>query len=124
MGFQNYLSHTIQLEREASASALLKLGKLSNEEIAEACRLTNAEVETLALREPRTYHIGEVYRHFRGGRYRLLEVATDTENGDEVAVYASMENGKVWCCPLYEFLAPVDREEYPEEHKKWKFEEM
>jgi hypothetical protein len=50
-----------------------------------------------------------IYRHFKGGRYRVLYTATfQTVNdpkldGIRVAVYLSFENGKVYTRPVAEF---------------------
>ena len=38
----------------------------------------------------------EVYRHFKGGMYIKLFEAIDSETLEEVIVYASMQDGKVY----------------------------
>ena len=38
----------------------------------------------------------EVYRHFKGGMYIKLFEAIDSETLEEVIVYASMQDGKIY----------------------------
>ena len=38
----------------------------------------------------------EVYRHYKGGMYIKLFEAIDSETLDEVIVYASMQDGKIY----------------------------
>lgn len=55
-----------------------------------------------------------IYRHFKGGYYVVLSVATDEPTGDEVVVYQSLQDGKVWTRPLSVFQEPVpDGKENP-----------
>lgn len=51
------------------------------------------------------------YRHFKGGRYDAIGVATDTETEEELVVYRS-ENGRLWTRPLAMFTENVDRDGY------------
>ena len=37
-----------------------------------------------------------VFRHFKGGRYRLLLVARDSETCEPVIVYISLQDGTAW----------------------------
>jgi hypothetical protein len=42
-----------------------------------------------------------VYRHFKGGLYRVLHTATHSETEEPMVVYVSMENpDRVWVRPL------------------------
>lgn len=62
---------------------------------------------TWLRRVPRTIHylaavpvIG-VYRHYKGGAYKLLTIAKLSEDHEtEVAVYVSLTNGETWVRPL------------------------
>ena len=37
-----------------------------------------------------------LYRHFKGGMYRVLSTATHTENGGRLVIYRDEKAGKVW----------------------------
>jgi hypothetical protein len=52
-----------------------------------------------------------VYRHFKGGIYTVIGVATDTETEEQVVVYQS-ENGRLWTRPIAMFTETVDRDGY------------
>lgn len=44
---------------------------------------------------------GELYDHFKGGRYRVIAVGHLSESRDqEMVVYASLEKGTTWIRPL------------------------
>ncbi len=42
----------------------------------------------------------ELYRHYKGGEYVILNVATHTETQETMVVYLSLRHGSVWCRPL------------------------
>jgi len=45
-----------------------------------------------------------LYKHFKGGFYKVLYVATDADNIDNlVVVYESQQTGDVWVRPLKNF---------------------
>lgn len=63
---------------------------------------------------------GSFWRHFKGGIYQLIGVATHTETKEELVIYQSMFNAagkpvdKHLCArPKEMFLSPVDRVKYP-----------
>lgn len=69
----------------------------------------------------RTVNPGDVFRHFKGGLYQVVAVATHTETQEKLVVYQPLfdegyEPGKkpVWVRPLDMFLSPVDKEKYPD----------
>ncbi len=48
---------------------------------------------------------GQVYRHRKGGEYRvLLLLGTQEATLEPVVIYASTENSRVWVRPVTEFL--------------------
>lgn len=52
-----------------------------------------------------------MYRHFKGGTYRVLGVAKHSETLEEMVVYEALyENklGKLWVRPLAMFLEEVE----------------
>lgn len=50
------------------------------------------------------------YRHFKGGRYRPLMGALNSENRDEeLVIYVSLDHGTVWARPMKMWLEQTDR---------------
>lgn len=59
-------------------------------------------------------YIGCEFRHFKGGRYRLLAVARHSETLEKLAVYQSMdEAGYVWVRPVPMFEEVICHEGKP-----------
>lgn len=53
---------------------------------------------------------GALYRHHKGGLYRLLMDATDEATMAQVVVYRSEETGRVWVRPLVSWRSYVHAE--------------
>ena len=73
------------------------------------------EQPELAMVLPRTLQVGGVYRHFKGGQYRVLTVAKHSETLEELVIYQSCgEDGAVWARPKAMFLdsLPDGRERF------------
>ncbi len=67
--------------------------------------------------------IGHVYRHFKGGLYRVMDVAKHSETLEEYVVYRKLYDDKsLWIRPKEMFLSPVDREKYPDAMQEYRFE--
>lgn len=49
------------------------------------------------------------YRHYKGGEYEVLGVATHSEFGTEHVVYRSVEDGAWWVRPSTMFVDTVRR---------------
>jgi hypothetical protein len=52
----------------------------------------------------------QIYTHYKGGRYRIITVAEEATNareGELLVVYASVEDGRVWCRDFEEFTESV-----------------
>lgn len=64
-----------------------------------------AEVPTEQQRE---VHEGQHYRHFKGGQYTVLAVATHSETLEEMVVYRSDVDGQVWVRPKTMFMDKVN----------------
>ena len=53
------------------------------------------------------------WRHFKGGEYQLLGVATHSETGEPMVVYRALYGeGGLWVRPAAMWLEQVDREGY------------
>ena len=53
-----------------------------------------------------------IYRHFKGGYYVVQSLATIESTGEEVVIYQSLQDGRVWVRPVSVFteLVPEDKE--------------
>ncbi len=56
-----------------------------------------------------------IYRHYKGGIYEVLTVARHTESGEDLVIYRSVTNQKIWARPLsmWEERVSVDGESVP-----------
>lgn len=64
-----------------------------------------------------------MYRHFKGGLYRVYACATNTESGEELVFYRALYgNHCFFVRPLRMFTSAVDREKYPEASQNLRFE--
>lgn len=68
---------------------------------------------------------GELYRHFKGGLYRIVTIAQHTETQEGLVIYRSEdEPSKVWARPVTLFCSPVDRVKYPDATQEMRFEKV
>lgn len=66
---------------------------------------------------------GHYYRHFKGGLYYVLGIATDTETEQKVVVYrAQYGNRELFVRPYDMFAGIIDRQKYPGAAQKYRFE--
>lgn len=51
----------------------------------------------------------KIYRHFKGNYYLVLEIAKNTETGEEYVIYRRFadDEATVWARPLSGWMAPV-----------------
>ena len=76
-----------------------------------------------------TPKIGEIYRHFKGGYYKIIAVGHHSETKERMVVYSdlSCRNSSVRdpCIrPLDMFMSEVDHEKYPDAEQKYRFEKV
>lgn len=49
----------------------------------------------------------KLYKHFKGGIYKHLYTATYSENLEEMIIYQSLKDGKIWVRPSKRFFEEV-----------------
>lgn len=62
----------------------------------------------------REISIGNVYRHFKGGKYVVVALSQHTETGEELVTYQSYQDGKYYTRPKDMFLSVLPEERRPE----------
>ena len=66
---------------------------------------------------------GEIYRHFKGRKYKILDIAVCTETGEDMVIFETAEGTrKVFASFLENFLSPLDAGKYPHTEQKYRFE--
>lgn len=66
---------------------------------------------------------GEIYRHFKGRKYKILDIAVCTETGEDMVIFETAEGTrKVFASFLENFLSPLDAGKYPHAEQKYRFE--
>ena len=59
--------------------------------------------------ERRIPKTGDIYRHFKGRRYKVLHIATCTETGEDMVIFETAEGErKVYASEIEAFLSPLD----------------
>lgn len=69
---------------------------------------------------------GQVWKHFKGNQYRILNIGEHTETGELMVVYALVESiiPQTWVRPLSMFVEELDKEQYPDAQQKHRFERI
>lgn len=69
--------------------------------------------------------VGKSYHHFKGNNYKVIAIAKDSENLEEMVVYQALYgNGDIWVRKLSDFISKVDKEKYPDIKQEARFEEI
>lgn len=69
--------------------------------------------------------LGKTYRHFKGGMYKVVDIAVHSENANVLVIYQSVKDPSlVWARPLDMFLSDVDKYKYPLARQDQRFVEV
>lgn len=52
--------------------------------------------------------IGKKYKHYKGGIYRVINIAIHTETNEVLVIYQGLETNKVWARPKEMFEETVE----------------
>lgn len=90
--------------------------------------LDNFRIDSVYLGsyEPGTIHhgvvIGGIYRHFKGHKIKVINIAQHTETSELFVVYICCSDNKIYARPLDMFMSEVDHIRYPCATQKMRFE--
>ncbi|MFW6007671.1 MAG: DUF1653 domain-containing protein [archaeon] len=51
--------------------------------------------------------INDIYLHYKGNEYQVLNIARHTENNKKLVIYRSLKNNKIWARPYDMFIENI-----------------
>lgn len=52
--------------------------------------------------------IGKIYKHYKGNLYKVIALAKHSETMEDMVVYSSLDNSKIWTRPAKMWFETVD----------------
>lgn len=69
--------------------------------------------------------VGQVYKHFKGKMYKVLNIGYSADNLEKMVIYQALyDDNKIWVRNYDEFNSYVDKDKYPNITQKYRFEEV
>ena len=65
---------------------------------------------------------GEIWHHFKGNDYQIINIAAHSETKELMVVYSALNDNSIWTRPLDMFMSEVDHNKYPDVMQKCRFE--
>lgn len=76
----------------------------------------------------RDFKAGDIVKHFKGGLFRIIAIATNTETEEFEIIYEALSgeenNISIWARPSKMFISEVDRAKYPGVIQEYRFEKV
>ena len=66
--------------------------------------------------------VGNVYKHFKGMKVKVIALAKDSETLEDMIVYEHLDTKEVWVRPYKMFISKEDKEKYPNISQEYRFE--